>query len=95
MMSWMLFSKTDLKVYHRKQVNATSNINLETSLMNVECHPCGLFEVLSRHQYDEAIDPTTFAASIGLGHRIKKLVSQKFMGMVRSVPFIFDTVATY
>ena len=42
---WMLWSKNDLKVFHRKQVNATSNMNLATSLMSFECQPCDIFEV--------------------------------------------------
>ena len=63
--------------------------------MNFECQPCGIFEGLSYHQEDEAIDPIIFAATIGLGDRIKKLVSSNFMGMMRSVSVIFDTGATY
>ena len=50
MVSWMLWSKNDLKVSHRNEFNAPSNMELETSLMNFECHSCGIFEVLSQHQ---------------------------------------------
>ena len=75
MLNWMLWTKNDLKVSHRKHVNAISNMNLVTSLMNFECQPCGIFEGLSYHQEDEVIDPIIFAATVGLGDRIKKLVS--------------------
>ena len=88
-------SRNYLKVYHRKQVNATSNMKLNTSLMNFECQPCGIFEGLSYHQEDESIDPITFAATVGLGDIIKSLVSSNFMGMVSSVSVIFDTGASY
>ena len=91
----MLWTRNDLKIFHRKQVNASPNMKLVTSFMNFECQPCGIFEGLSYHQEDEAIDPIIFAATLGLGNRIKKLVSSKFMGMVRSVSVIFDTRATY
>ena len=63
--------------------------------MNFECQPCGIFEGLSYHKEDEAIDPIIFAATVGLGNRIKKLISSNFMGMVSSVSVIFDTGATY
>ena len=36
-LSWMLWTNNDFKVSHRKQVNATSNMKLVTSLMNFEC----------------------------------------------------------
>ena len=95
MLNWMLCANNDFKTSHRNQVNAPSNMKLATSLMHFECQPCGLFEGLSYHQEDEAIDPNIVAATIGLGHRIHNLVSSNFMGMVRSVSFIFDTGATY
>ena len=63
--------------------------------MNFECQPCGIFEGLSYHQEDEAIESIIFAATVGLRNRIKKLISSNFMGMVSSVSFIFDTGATY
>ena len=63
--------------------------------MNFECHPCGIFEGLSYHQEYGVIDPIIFAATVGSGKRIKKLVSSKLMGMVSSVSIIFDTRATY
>ena len=63
--------------------------------MNFEYQPCGIFEGLSYHQEDEVIDPIIFASTVGLGDRIKKLISSNFMGMVSSVSVIFDTVATY
>ena len=50
-------------------------MNLLTSLMNFECQQCGIFEGFSYHQEYEAIDLTIFAATVGLGDRIKKLVS--------------------
>ena len=91
MLNWMLWNKNDLKIFHMKQVNASPNMKLVTSLMNFEYPPCGIFEGLSYHQEDESIDPITFAATVGLGYRIKKLISSNFMGMVSSVSVIFDT----
>ena len=91
MLNWMLWTKNDFKVSHRKQVNAPSNMKLVISLMNFEYQPCGIFEGLSYHQEDEFIDPIIFAATVGLGDRIKKLVSSNFMDMVISISFIFDT----
>ena len=85
MLNWMLWTNNDLKIFHRKQFNASPNMKLVTSLMNFECQPCGIFEGLSYHQEDEFIDPIIFAATVGLGDRIKKLVSSNFMGMVSSV----------
>ena len=82
------------KVTHRNQFNASPNMKLVTYLMNFECQPCGIFEGFSYHHEDEAIDPIIFAATVGLGSRIKKLVSSNFMGMVSSVSVIFDTGAT-
>ena len=72
MLNWMLWKKNDLKVPHRKQVNDFPNMKLVTSLMSFECQPCGIFEGLSYHKEDEVIDPIIFAATVGLGHRIKK-----------------------
>ena len=69
-------------------------MKLATSLMKFECQPCGIFEGLSYHQEYEAIYPTIFAATLGLGYRIKKLVSSNFMGMVISVLVIFDNGST-
>ena len=69
-------------------------MKLVTSLMNFYCNPCGIFEILSYHQEDEAINPTIFAATIVFEERIKKLVSSNFMGMVRSVSVIFDSGAS-
>ena len=71
MLNWMLCTKNDLKLSHRKQVNASPNMKLVTSFMNVECQPCGIFEGLSYHQEDEVVDPIIFAATVGLGNRIK------------------------
>ena len=70
-------------------------MKLATSLINFECQPCGIFEGFSYHQEDKSIDPTMFADTVGLGDRIDKLVSSKFMGMVSSVSVIFDTGASY
>ena len=53
--------------------------------MNFECQPSGIFEGLSYHQEDEAIETITFAATVGLGDRIKKLISLNLLGMVSSV----------
>ena len=94
MLNWMLWTKTDCKVSHRKQVNATPNMKLVTSLINFECQPCGIFEGFSYHQEDEVIDTIIFAATVALGNIIKKLISSNFMGMVSSVSVIFDTGAT-
>ena len=91
MLNWMLWTKNEFKVSHSKQVNAPSNMKLVTPLMNFECQPCGIFEGFSCHQEDEVIDPIIFVATVGLGKRIKKLVSSNFMGMVSSVSVIFDT----
>ena len=95
MISWMLLPKNDLNVSHRNQFNTPSNMKLVTSLMNFECHPCGIFEGISQHKEDEAIYPTAFASSVGLGYIIKKVVSSNFMVMESSVSVIFDTGATY
>ena len=95
MLNWMLWTKNDPKVPHRKQINASQNMKLVTSFMSFECQPCGIFEGLSYHQEDEVIYTIIFAANIGLGNRIKFLISSKFMGMVSSVLVIFDTVDTY
>ena len=75
MLNWMLWTKNDLKVPHRKQVNSSPNMNLVTSLMSFECQPCGIFEGLSYHQEDEVIDNIIFAATVGLVNIINKLVS--------------------
>ena len=95
MLNWMIWTKYDLEVSHKKQVNESLNKKLVKSLMNIECQPCGIFGGLSYHQEGEAIDTTIFAATIGLGYRIKKLVSSNFMGIVSSVSSIFDTGVTY
>ena len=95
MLNLMLWTKNDLKIFCRNQVNASPNMKLVTSLINVECQPCGIFEGLSYHQEDEVIDHIISADTIGLGDRINKLVSSKFMGMMSSVSVIFDTGATY
>ena len=63
-LNWMLWTKNDVKVSHRKQVNALSNMKLVTSLINFECHPCGIFEGLSYHQEDEAIGTNIFADTV-------------------------------
>ena len=60
-------------------------MKLVTSLMNSECHTCGIFEGFSYHQEDGVIDTIIFAATVGLGERINKLVSSKFMVVVSSV----------
>ena len=65
------------------------------TIENFECQPCGIFEGLLYHQEDEVIDPIIFADTVGLGNRIKKLVSSNFIGIVRSVLVIFETGATY
>ena len=91
MLNWMLWTFNDLKIYPTKQVNAASNMQFATFLLNFECHPYGIFEGLSYHQEDEVIDHTIFVATVRLGYRIKELGSSDFMGMVSSVSFIFDT----
>ena len=50
---------------------------------------------MSYYQEDEVIDSIIFAATVGLGNRINKLVSSNFMGMMSSVSVIFDTGAIY
>ena len=95
MLNWMLWTKNDLKVSHRKQVNAPSNMKLVTSLINYEFQPCGIFEGLSYHQEYEVIDPIIFAATLVFGNRINKLVTSKFMGMVSSVSVNIEYGDTY
>ena len=63
--------------------------------MVISCYPWGMFEGLSHPQKVESIARTTFAASSVLGDLITKLFSSNFMGIVRSVLVIFDTVDTY
>ena len=46
MLNWMLWTKSDLNIFHRKQFNVSPNIRLLTSLINFECPPCGIFEGL-------------------------------------------------
>ena len=70
----MLWTNNYFKVYHRKKVNAPSNMKLVTSLVNFECQPCWIFEGLSYHQEDEVVDPIYFVATVGLGNIINKLV---------------------
>ena len=94
-MSWMLFSRNELKVFHRKKGNDPSNMRLTASLINIECHTYGIFEVISHHQEDEYIAPSTFVTSVGLIKIIKKLVSSNFMVMVSSVSVIFDNGYIY
>ena len=43
-MSWIIWSKNDLKVSQRKQVNDPSNAKLVTPLMNFKFQSCGIFE---------------------------------------------------
>ena len=74
MLNWVLWTKNDLQIFHRKHVNVSSNMKLVTSLINFECQPCGTFEVFSYYHEDEFIDPIIFEATAGLGNRIKKLV---------------------
>ena len=50
---------------------------------------------MSYHQEDEVVDHIIFAATVGLGNRIKKLISSNYMGMVSSVSVVFDTIANY
>ena len=95
MLNWMLWTNDGSKVSHRKQVNAPSNIKLVTSSMNFQYQPCGIFEGLSYHQEDEVIDPIIFAATVGLGNRINKLLSSNFIVMVSSFSVIFDTGYNY
>ena len=64
---------------------------LDKFLMSTMCNIKGL----SHHQEYEAINPTIFAATLGLGDRIKKLVSSNFVGMLISVSVIFYTEDTY
>ena len=78
----MLWTKNDLKIFHRKQVKVPPEMKLVTPLINFECQPCGIFEGLSYHQEDEVIDPTIFAATIGLGDRIKKLTTKKMRSLI-------------
>ena len=74
MLIWILWSKNDLKVSHRKQLNTPLNMNFVTSLIDFEYHICGIFEGISYHQEDESIALTIFAASVELIDTIKKLL---------------------
>ena len=74
MLNWMLWTKNDLQIFHRKHVNVSPNMKLVISLINFECQPCGIFEGLSYHHEDEVIDPIIFAATVGLVNITKKLV---------------------
>ena len=78
MLNWMLWTRNELQIFHRKHVKVSPNMKLMTSLINFECQPCGIFEGLSYHKEDEAIDPIIFAATVGLGNRIKKLISSNY-----------------
>ena len=95
MLNRMLSTKNNPKVSQRKQLNASPNMKLVTSLINFECQPCGIFEGLSYHQKYEVVDPIIFAAKVWLVNIIKKLVSSNFVGTVSSVSVIFDTGDTY
>ena len=64
-------------------------------MINFEFQLCGIFEGFSYHQEDEVIDPIIFAATVGLGTRIKTFLSSNLMGMVGLVSVIFDTGDTY
>ena len=55
-------------------------MKLVTSLMNFECHPCGIFNGFSYHQEDEAIDPTIFAANVGVARHNKEVILLKLHG---------------
>ena len=50
MMIYMLLSKKDISLSHRKKFSAFSDVRLVTSFINFGCQPCGIFEGLSRHQ---------------------------------------------
>ena len=49
-MTWMLMPNKYIGVYHRKQLSTPSYSLLATSLMDFECHPCGIFEGLEQSQ---------------------------------------------
>ena len=70
MLNWMLWTKNDLKIFHRNHVNVSPNMQFVTSLINFECQVCGIFEGLSYHHEDDVIDPIIFTATAGLGKRI-------------------------
>ena len=44
MVMWVLLSQKYLKVSHKKQFYDPYNVRLETSLMDIEFHPCEIFE---------------------------------------------------
>ena len=71
----MLWTKNDLNIFNSNQVNSSQNVKLVTSMMNFECHPCGIFEGLSYHQEDEVNDTIIFEATEGLVDRINNLFS--------------------
>ena len=54
----------------------------------------GYLKVCCTNRESKVIDPIIFAATVGLGNRIKKLFSSNLIGMVISVSVIFDTGAT-
>ena len=94
-MNLMLWTKNDLKVSHGKQVNTLSNMKLSTSFINFGCQSCEVFVVLSYHQEDEAIYPSIFSGTVGLGNIIRKLLSSNFMVMLSLVSVIFDIGDNY
>ena len=95
MMIWVLLSKKDLSVSHRKQCYDSSYLRLATSLMDFQCHKCDIFEGIEDPQEVGAIVPSIFTLSAGLGAKLKKLVSSKFMDMMKEVSVIFDNKDTY
>ena len=60
-MIWILMSKKDISVYHRKQCYASLDMRSEILLMYFECHNCGTFEDLELPKYIESNDFTIFA----------------------------------
>ena len=75
MMSCILLSKNEVKVYCINQGNATSDVRLATYLMIFECQPCGIFECFLHHKEDEAISPTSFSYYTELVDRAEKLIT--------------------
>ena len=45
MLNWILWTKNDLKIFHRKQVNAPLNMKFVTSLMNLNVNHVGYLRI--------------------------------------------------
>ena len=72
-MMCMIMSQKGLKVSHKNQFSAPSNVRLVESFMGIGCQTCVIFEGPLYPQKIESVTTATIAASEGLIDRIKKL----------------------